>query len=215
MTSKAFKLKGLSEEVRNDFIRDAEIRLQERLAREAEERAHKEAEEKAKQEELQRIKEAEAKALADAAAAAEAEVQAKAAVEAEARLTEESATRVEQDALTQGESSTFVPLDRALSAQNQPEPETNIPSPSEQPPTLPSEPHIETPTENPITHQSEPLTENIPTPPALTSPTSEPEPTFPTLEEVVALFVESSIEKIRSLSENSRINDDPSVVRIH
>ncbi|XP_050918664.1 flocculation protein FLO11-like [Lathyrus oleraceus] len=43
---------GLSEKVRNDFIRDAEIRLQERLAKEAKERAHREEEEKAKQEEL-------------------------------------------------------------------------------------------------------------------------------------------------------------------
>ncbi|XP_050875545.1 eukaryotic translation initiation factor 4 gamma-like [Lathyrus oleraceus] len=111
MTSEAFKLKGLSEQVRNDFIKNAVIRLQERLAREVEERARKEAEEKVKQEELQRIKEDEAKALAAAAAAAAAaKAQAKAAVEAEARLTEESTTRVEQDALTQGESSTFVPL---------------------------------------------------------------------------------------------------------
>ncbi|XP_050890931.1 eukaryotic translation initiation factor 4 gamma-like [Lathyrus oleraceus] len=110
MTFEAFKLKGLSMQVRNDFIRDAEIRLQQRLAREAEERARKEAEEKAKQEELQRIKEAEAKALADVVVAAEAEAQAKAAAEAEARLDEESTTRVEQDALTQGESFTFVPL---------------------------------------------------------------------------------------------------------
>ena len=69
MTSEAFKLKSLSEQVRNDFIRDAELRLQERLAREAEERARKEAEEKARQEEMQRIKEAKAKALAEAAAA--------------------------------------------------------------------------------------------------------------------------------------------------
>ncbi|XP_050889166.1 uncharacterized protein LOC127094369 [Lathyrus oleraceus] len=107
----ADKLKGLSEQVRNDFIRDAEIRLQERLAREAEERARKEAEEKAKQEELQRIKEVEAKALVDAAAAAEAEAQAKAAAEKAAGLAEESAARIEKDALTQGESSTFVPLD--------------------------------------------------------------------------------------------------------
>ena len=44
MTSEAFKLKHISEQVRNDFIRDAEARLQERLAREAEEQAKKEAE---------------------------------------------------------------------------------------------------------------------------------------------------------------------------
>ncbi|XP_050919294.1 eukaryotic translation initiation factor 4 gamma-like [Lathyrus oleraceus] len=112
-------------------------------------------------------------------------------------------------------SSPSIELAHALSAQNKPEPKTNIPSPSEQPPTPPSEPHIETPTENPITHQSKPLTENIPTPLAPTSPTSEPEPTFTTLEEAVALFAESSVEKIRSLSKNSRISDDPSAVRIH
>lgn len=104
---------------------------------------------------------------------------------------------------------------RALFAQNQPEPETNILSPSEQPRTPPSESHIETPTKNHITHQSEPLTKNIPTPPAPTSLTSEPEPTFPTLEETVVLFVVSSVEKIRSLSESSRISDDPSTLWIH
>jgi translation initiation factor IF-2 len=101
MTSEAFKLKNLSEQVRNDFIRDAEARLQERLAREAEEEARREAEERARQEELQRVREAEAKALADAAAA---EAEAKAAAEAEAKAAEE------QNALTQGESSTFAPL---------------------------------------------------------------------------------------------------------
>ncbi|KAI5383973.1 hypothetical protein KIW84_071094 [Lathyrus oleraceus] len=116
MTSEAFKLKSLSEQVKDDFIRDAEVRLQKRLAREAEEQARKEAEEKARQEEIQRLKEAEAKALVDAAAAVEAEAkaaaeaEAKAAAEANARRAEESASRVEPDALTQGESSTFVPL---------------------------------------------------------------------------------------------------------
>lgn len=49
MTSEVFKLKGLSEQIRNDFIRDAGIRLQERLAREAKEQEMKEAEEKARQ----------------------------------------------------------------------------------------------------------------------------------------------------------------------
>ncbi|XP_050914819.1 extensin-like [Lathyrus oleraceus] len=104
---------------------------------------------------------------------------------------------------------------RALSAHNQPEPEINIPSPFKQPPTPSSEPYIETPTKNPITHHSEPPTETIPTPPEPTSPTSEPEPTLPTLEEAVTLFVESSVEKIKSLSTNSKISDDPSAVRIH
>ncbi|XP_050890706.1 uncharacterized protein LOC127096140 [Lathyrus oleraceus] len=90
-----------------DKVKDAELRLQERLAREAKERAHKEAEEKARQEEIQRIKEVEAKALAEAVAA---KAEAKPANEAKARLAEESANRVEPDALTQGESSTFAPL---------------------------------------------------------------------------------------------------------
>lgn len=91
MTSEAFKLKHISEQVKNDFIKDAEARLQERLAREAEEEA--------RQAEIQMAKEAEAKALAAAAAEAEA----KAAAEAKARAAEE------QSALTQGESSTVIP----------------------------------------------------------------------------------------------------------
>ncbi|XP_050895532.1 eukaryotic translation initiation factor 4 gamma-like [Lathyrus oleraceus] len=95
----------------------------------------------------------------------------------------------------------------SLSAYNQPESETNIPSQSEQPSLPPSEPHIETPIENPITHHSKPPIETIPSSPAPTSPVSEPEPTFPTLEEAIDLFVESSMEKIKSLSENSVRND--------
>ncbi|XP_050896692.1 uncharacterized protein LOC127103483 [Lathyrus oleraceus] len=115
MTSEAFKLKGLSKQVCNDFIKDAGIRLQERLAREAEERERKEAEEKVRQEELQRIREAEAKAVVDvvaAAAAAEAEEKAKVDAEEAARITEEAAAKANADALTQGEHSNFgfVPL---------------------------------------------------------------------------------------------------------
>ncbi|KAI5387729.1 hypothetical protein KIW84_073720 [Lathyrus oleraceus] len=102
MTSEAFKLKHISEQVRNDFIRDAEARLQERLAREAEEEARRQEEERARQAEIQRAKEAKAKALADVAAAAEAE--AKAAAEAEARAAEEHSV------LTQGESSSVIPM---------------------------------------------------------------------------------------------------------
>ncbi|XP_050896898.1 eukaryotic translation initiation factor 4 gamma-like [Lathyrus oleraceus] len=114
MTSEAFKLKSLFEQVRNDFIRDAGIRLQERLAREAEERARKEAEEKSHQEELQRIREAEAKVVTDdvAANAAEAEAKAKADSEEAARIAEEAAAKANADALTQREhsNSDFVPL---------------------------------------------------------------------------------------------------------
>ncbi|XP_050918601.1 extensin-like [Lathyrus oleraceus] len=114
------------------------------------------------------------------------------------------------------QSSTLAQLQaRPLSIQNQPEPETNISSPSEQPPTPPYEPPIETPSENPIIHNSEPPIETTPSPSAPTSPISESEPTFPTLEEAITLFDESSVEKIRSLSENSGINDDPPAMRIH
>ncbi|XP_050896974.1 eukaryotic translation initiation factor 4 gamma-like [Lathyrus oleraceus] len=107
MTYEAFKLKGLSEQVCNDFIRDAGIRLQERLAREAEERARKEAEEKARQEEEQRIIEAE-----DNAAAADVEAKAKAEAEEAARITAEEVAKAKADAPTQGEHSNsgFVPL---------------------------------------------------------------------------------------------------------
>lgn len=48
MTSRVFKLKGLSEQVRNDYIREAEERLEARLVKEAEEKTLKEAEEKAR-----------------------------------------------------------------------------------------------------------------------------------------------------------------------
>ncbi|XP_050915621.1 uncharacterized protein LOC127130697 [Lathyrus oleraceus] len=104
---------------------------------------------------------------------------------------------------------------RVLSTQNPYEPETTILSPSEHPPTPPSEPHIETPYENPITQQSEPPTETILISPAPIPPAFEPEPTFPTLEEAIVLFNESLVEKIISMSENSRISDDPSTVRFH
>lgn len=66
MTSEAFKLKGLFEQVQNDFIREAEERLQDRLAREAEERAHREAEEKARLEEEERAREVVEKAVVEA-----------------------------------------------------------------------------------------------------------------------------------------------------
>ncbi|XP_050895600.1 uncharacterized protein LOC127102243 [Lathyrus oleraceus] len=107
MTSKAFKLKGLSEQVRNNFIRDAGITLQARLAREDEEKARKEAEEKARMEEKQRIREAEEKVVA-----AEAEAQAKAGAKEAAHITAEEAAKASADALTQGEQSNsgFAPL---------------------------------------------------------------------------------------------------------
>ncbi|XP_050915087.1 extensin-like [Lathyrus oleraceus] len=113
-----------------------------------------------------------------------------------------------------------------LASQQQPEPEANtpppkqlIPPPSEQPQTPPSEqppnPPPEQPTippsDTPIIPPSEKIiipTSQTPadttqTPPTYPSPNSEPEPTFPTLE--ISLFAKSSVEKIRSLSENSDI----------
>ncbi|XP_050919606.1 uncharacterized protein LOC127137164 [Lathyrus oleraceus] len=104
---------------------------------------------------------------------------------------------------------------RALYTQNPYVPKTITPSLYKHPQTPPFEPHIETPSENPITQQTEPPTETIPTPPTPIPTTSEPESTFLTLEEAIVLFDESIMEKIRSLSKNSRINDDPSAVRIH
>jgi hypothetical protein len=106
MTSESYRLKSVSEQVRNGYIRDAEARLQERLAREAEarrleeERLAKEAEEEAKRLEEERLaKEAEILRQQEAEAMALADAEAQAAAEAEA-----------QQALTQGESSTAVPM---------------------------------------------------------------------------------------------------------
>ncbi|XP_050909633.1 eukaryotic translation initiation factor 4 gamma-like [Lathyrus oleraceus] len=115
MTSEAFKLKGLSEQVYNDFFRYAGVRLQARLVREAKEKAKKEAEEKARLEEEQRIREAEEKAAVEVVAtvaAAEAEANAKAKVEEAARIAAEEAAKASADALTQGEQSKsgFAPL---------------------------------------------------------------------------------------------------------
>ncbi|XP_050919850.1 uncharacterized protein LOC127137432 [Lathyrus oleraceus] len=113
----------------------------------------------------------------------------------------------------------------ALASQPQPDPETNTP-PSEQPQTPPSEqqknPPPEQPTPPPSNTPTIPPSEDIifptpknptnttQTPPSSSSPNSEPEHTFPTLEEAITLFVESSVEKIKSLSVNSSISDDPS-----
>ncbi|XP_050889737.1 uncharacterized protein LOC127095031 [Lathyrus oleraceus] len=103
MTFEAFKLKGLTEQVCNDFIRDAGMRLQARLAREDEEQAWKEAEEKAPLEEEQRIREAEEKAATEAAV--EAEAKAKADAEEAARIAAEEVAKAMADILSQGEKS--------------------------------------------------------------------------------------------------------------
>lgn len=105
MASEAFKLKGLSIQVQNNFIREAGERLQACLAREAKERVRREVEEKAHLEEEQRAREVAEKAAAEAAAATEAEAKAKANAEEEAHTTAEEAAKARNDALTQGEQS--------------------------------------------------------------------------------------------------------------
>ena len=101
MKSEVFKLKGLSKQVRNDYIRGAKERLKTRLVQEAEEKARKEDEEMAKIE-------AEERAILEAekAVAAEAEAKAKAnAKEVDCPAAEEAA-KTSEVTLTRGESST-------------------------------------------------------------------------------------------------------------
>ncbi|XP_050896383.1 uncharacterized protein LOC127103146 [Lathyrus oleraceus] len=107
MAFEAFKLKGLSEQVRNEFIREAGERLQDHLAREAEERAHREVEEKDRLEEEERAREAAEKAAAEVAAATEVEAKAKVNAEEAAHIAAEEAAKGIDDALTQGEKSYF------------------------------------------------------------------------------------------------------------
>ncbi|XP_050915136.1 eukaryotic translation initiation factor 4 gamma-like [Lathyrus oleraceus] len=111
MTYEAFKLKGLSEQVRNDFVRDVAVRLQAHLVREAEEKAIREVEEKARLEEEQWIREVVEKVVAEAAAAAataaEAKAKAKAESEEAAHIAVEEAAKDNTDTLTQGEQSNF------------------------------------------------------------------------------------------------------------
>ncbi|XP_050875767.1 uncharacterized protein LOC127079428 [Lathyrus oleraceus] len=80
MTSEIFKMKGLSEQVRNDFIRGVEERLEARLEKEVAEKAKREATQKA-------AKEAAEKAPAEVAA------EEKAKQEAEAIMAEEDAQK--------------------------------------------------------------------------------------------------------------------------
>lgn len=105
MKFEVFKLKGLSEQVINDYIRGAEERLEACMVKEAEEKAQQEAEEKARLEaEEQNIKEAEEKATAEDAAV---EAKAQANIEEAARIAAEEAAKSIEFSLTRGESSTF------------------------------------------------------------------------------------------------------------
>ncbi|XP_050908734.1 eukaryotic translation initiation factor 4 gamma-like [Lathyrus oleraceus] len=99
MTSEVFKLKGLSEQVRNDYVRGAEEKLEVRLAQEAEERARKEAEERV-------AAEVAAKEEAKRDAVVEAEAKEKVDAEEVARIAAEKVVNTSEVALTRGESST-------------------------------------------------------------------------------------------------------------
>lgn len=97
MTSEVFKLKGLFEQVRNDFIREAEEWPEARLAREVEEKVRLEAEEKTR-------KEVEDKVAAEDVDV-EAEAEAKVDVEEATHIAAEESAKAKDIALTQGESS--------------------------------------------------------------------------------------------------------------
>ena len=90
MTFEVFKLKGISEQVRNNYIRGAKERLEALLVKEAEEKARKKDEEKASIE----------------AATVEAEAKAKANTEEAEHIAAEEAAKSTGVALTRGESST-------------------------------------------------------------------------------------------------------------
>lgn len=88
MTYEIFKLKGLSEQVRNEFIRDVEERLEVQMAKEAAEKAEREAIEKA-------VAEATAREAAEKAAA---EAASREKVEAETAMVAEASQKAAEDA---------------------------------------------------------------------------------------------------------------------
>lgn len=102
MTSKAVKLKGTSEQVRNDYIGGAEERLEARLAQKADERAMKEVEERARKEAKER------------AVAAEAKAKARVNAEETARIVVEETVKTFEVAMTQSESSKYDPVPMVL-----------------------------------------------------------------------------------------------------
>ncbi|XP_050895821.1 uncharacterized protein LOC127102498 [Lathyrus oleraceus] len=118
---------------------------------------------------------------------------------------------------------------RALASQQptQPTPEPKVTSsPTEEPNTTTSDPpssetiHAEPQPSNsdipPPTTSAEPQTPTLnPSPPTSPPLASEPENTLPTLEEAIMVFAEASVNKVKSLTINSGINDDPSAIRTH
>ncbi|XP_050889951.1 uncharacterized protein LOC127095284 [Lathyrus oleraceus] len=102
MTSEVFKLRGLSEQFGNDYIRSAKEKLEARLAQEDAEREKREAEERANPKAAAR--EAAEKASAEAATREQAEAEATLTIEA-TQKTVEDAEKTTEVALTRGESS--------------------------------------------------------------------------------------------------------------
>ncbi|XP_050889550.1 uncharacterized protein LOC127094815 [Lathyrus oleraceus] len=112
MTSEAFKLKGLSEQVRNDFIKEAGERLEAHLPREAEDKARREAEEKARLEAEEEARKKAAEKASAEAVAAEAETKAKVDAEEAAHIAAEEAAKAKDITPTHGDpsQSNFSPL---------------------------------------------------------------------------------------------------------
>ncbi|XP_050891890.1 extensin-like [Lathyrus oleraceus] len=100
--------------------------------------------------------------------------------------------------------------------QHQPDPGVTSP-PAEQPNPTPSDhqPSEQITSDTPPPNTSaEPQTLNL-SPPTSLPPPSEPQNTLPTLEEAILLFARASVDKVKSLTINSGITDDPSAVRTH
>jgi hypothetical protein len=113
-------------------------------------------------------------------------------------------------------------LNRDSQQPQQPPPEPEVTSPPlEQPTNTPSEVqpsdlHTSDITPPNTSAEPEPLTLNL-NPPNSPPQTSEPEPehSMPTLEEAIMLFAGASVQKVKSLTINSGISDDPDSVRTH
>jgi hypothetical protein len=100
--------------------------------------------------------------------------------------------------------------------QTPPEPEVTSP-PAEQPNPTPSDiqpSDLNTSDTPPPNTSAEPQTLNL-SPPTSSPLPSEPQNSLPTLEEAIMLFAGASVDKVKSLTINSGISDDPSSVRTH
>ncbi|KAI5434087.1 hypothetical protein KIW84_021087 [Lathyrus oleraceus] len=100
--------------------------------------------------------------------------------------------------------------------QNPPEPEVTSP-PIEQPNLTPSDiqpSDLNTFDTPPPNTSAKPRTLNL-SPPTSSPLPSEPQNSLPTLEEAIMLFAGASVEKVKFMTINSGISDDPSSVRTH